>query len=311
MKRLAKPELSEYAENALNGYEEHLRQEVDLSLASIRNYLSDMRHFMAWYEQIWSAGREDDFAFIPSDVATPTVTAYRHYLQMDCQLRPTSVNRYLISLKRYFSWANQSAIISRDPTKVVKTVGEDRQPPRHLDDREEAALLVAAENSGDVRDRTLIILMLHTGLRASEVCQLSHEDVIIRKRTGYLKVWGKGNRYREVPLNSTARNSLERYMRFLDEQEIVTETLFPSNKTGEALTTRALGYIIRKYAEMARIADLSPHDLRHRFGYRMATHTPLHRLAQIMGHESLDTTMLYVQGTPQDLQQAVENIAWK
>jgi integrase/recombinase XerC len=311
MKRLPKPELSEYAEATLGGYEGHLRQEVDLSLASVRNYLSDLRHFMAWYEQIWSAGREEDYAFNPRNVATPTVTAYRRYLQENCQLRPTSVNRYLISLKRYFSWASQSALISRDPTKVVKMVGEDRQPPRHLEDREESSLLSAVENGGDVRDRTLIVLMLHTGLRASEVCRLSREDVVIRKRTGYLKVWGKGNRYREVPLNSTARDKLESYLRALDEQCLQAETLFPSNKTGEALTTRALGYIIRKYAEMAGIDKLSPHDLRHRFGYRMATQTPLHRLAQIMGHESLDTTLLYVQGTPQDLQQAVENIAWK
>ena len=54
-----------------------------------------------------------------------------------------------------------------------------------------------------------------------------------------------------------------------------------------------------------------PHDLRHRFGYRMAKSTPLHRLAQIMGHDSLDTTMIYVQATQHDLQQEVEDIAWE
>jgi integrase/recombinase XerC len=76
------------------------------------------------------------------------------------------------------------------------------------------------------------------------------------------------------------------------------------------LTERALGYLITKYAELAKVADVSPHDLRHRFGYRMAAMVPLHRLAQIMGHDSLDTTMIYVQGTKQDLQQEVEKIAW-
>lgn len=73
---------------------------------------------------------------------------------------------------------------------------------------------------------------------------------------------------------------------------------------------RALIYIVGKYAEHARVADVSPHDLRHRFGYRMARLVPLHRLAQIMGHDSLDTTLRYVRGTQQDLQQAVETIAW-
>jgi integrase/recombinase XerD len=61
---------------------------------------------------------------------------------------------------------------------------------------------------------------------------------------------------------------------------------------------------------MAKLADVSPQNLRHRFGYRMAKSVPLHRLAQILGHDSLDTTKLYVQGTKQDLQQAVETIAW-
>jgi len=58
------------------------------------------------------------------------------------------------------------------------------------------------------------------------------------------------------------------------------------------------------------VTDVSPHDLRHRFGYRMAGVVPLYRLAQIMGHDSLNTTMLYIRGTKQDLQRDVEKIAW-
>jgi integrase/recombinase XerC len=77
------------------------------------------------------------------------------------------------------------------------------------------------------------------------------------------------------------------------------------------LTERGLGYLIQKYAVKARVGDVSPHDLRHRFGYRMAQPVPLHRLAQLMGHDSLDTTMRYVQATKQDLQQDVERIAWE
>ncbi len=78
----------------------------------------------------------------------------------------------------------------------------------------------------------------------------------------------------------------------------------------EAESECALGYIVKKYAGVAKLPDVSPHDLRHRFGYRMAESVPLHRLAQIMGHDSLDTTKLYIQGTKHDLQQAVETIAW-
>ena len=68
---------------------------------------------------------------------------------------------------------------------------------------------------------------------------------------------------------------------------------------------------MKKYAKKAGLAHLRPHDLRHRFGYRMAERVPIHRLAQIMGHDSLDTTMIYIRGTQSDLQQAVESIAWE
>ena len=60
----------------------------------------------------------------------------------------------------------------------------------------------------------------------------------------------------------------------------------------------------------ADLAEVSPHDLRHRFGYRMAKVVPLYRLAQIMGHDSLDSTLLYIQATKQDLQHDVEKIVW-
>lgn len=126
-------------------------------------------------------------------------------------------------------------------------------------------------------------------------------------RSGFLEIIGKRNKYREVPLNATARKVLEEYVAILPSDTVF---LFPSSKTKDALSERALGYIVKKYAQAAKLTDISPHDLRHRFGYRMAESVPLHRLAQLMGHDSLDTTRLYIQGTKHDLQQAVETIAW-
>ncbi len=110
-----------------------------------------------------------------------------------------------------------------------------------------------------------------------------------------------------MPLNATARTALQEYLPTLPAD---TTTLFPSGKTGRALSERALGHLIKRYALLAHLADVSPHDLRHRFGYRMAEVVPLHRLAQIMDHDSLDTTMTYVQATRTDLQKEVEKIAW-
>ena len=193
-----------------------------------------------------------------------------------------------------------------NPAKVVKLIPLIKSPPRQINDGEESAIVSAVTNYGSTRDRTIIILMFHTGLRAAEVCQLRYEHIYLRKRSGYLQVYGKRNKYREVPLNATVRRELVEYLTTVEGG-----WLFISRKTKSAITTRALGYLVGKYARIAGVEDISPHDLRHRFGYRMAETVPLHRLAQIMGHDSLDTTMVYVRGTSEDLQRDVEQIAWQ
>jgi integrase/recombinase XerD len=311
MKRVANPSLSSSGEAALEQYRKFLWEHEDLTDASRRNYLSDLRHFAAWYEA-YSTRRTDktslsQMAFSPHAITTPALTRYRTYLQKDLHQKPNSVNRALISLKRYFGWAVQKQLISYDPSIPVKLVGEEEHAPRHLEDEEEQALVAAVTNEGTLRDRVLIVLLLHTGLRAREICQLRRDQVKLGRRSGTLEIIGKRNKYREVPLNTTARKALEEYLSTLSFDIVY---LFPSGKTREALSERALGYIVKKYAESAKLVDVSPHDLRHRFGYRMAESVPLHRLAQIMGHDSLDTTRLYIQGTKHDLQQAVETIAW-
>ena len=249
-------------------------------------------------------------------MTTPTITLYRSHLKNVAELKPASINRYLISVKRYFSWAADEGLIGRDPAKAVKLVPRVVPPPRHLTDREEAALVSAAEKYGSLRDRTLIVVALHSGLRAQELCNLKPHHLKLGKRSGHLMVYGKRGKYREVPLNATAREALSEW---LDELPKELEWLFPSRKgktngTGEKearpITVRGLAYAVKRYADLAKVEDLSCHDLRHRFGYRMAERVPLHRLAQIMGHDSLDTTMVYVKGTQGDLQQAVEEIAW-
>lgn len=312
MRRIALPTVSRSGQQTLDAYEQVLRNEEDLAAVTIRNYLSDLRQFAAWCESTWTRGREGEHCFTPATVTTPTITDYRAYLQHTLRLKPASINRFLVSLKRYFAWLTETGQIKRDPAKVVKLVEQEMAPPRHLSDQEEQALVAAVTETGSLRDRTIIVLMLHTGLRAREVRTLTRSQVKLGKRTGSLQVLGKRNKYREIPLNATARTALEEYDPLLRKQTQGADPtpLFLSAKTRGRLTERGLGYLIKKYAARAHVQAISPHDLRHRFGYRMAASVPLHRLAQLMGHDSLDTTLLYVRGTRQDLQQEVEKIAW-
>ncbi|MDP9474370.1 MAG: tyrosine-type recombinase/integrase [Actinomycetota bacterium] len=316
-KRAAKPDLSPAGKGEIRRYEGYLRDEQDLASDTVRNYLSDLRQFAAFCEVSWAEGEEAGGPFSPASVTTPTITLYRSHLKNALELKPASINRHLVSIKRYFGWATDEGLIARDPARAVKLVPRIVPPPRHLSDKEEAALVAAAERYGSSRDRTLIVVALHTGLRAEELCGLKPSHVRMAKRSGSLQVWGKRGKYREVPLNSTAREALSAWIAELPEG---APCLFPSRKRGEKngeggrglrpITDRALGYVVEKYAALAKVEDVSPHDLRHRFGYEMAKRVPLHRLAQIMGHDSLDTTMVYVRGTQGDLQRAVEERAW-
>lgn len=300
--RAAKPNLSASAQKAYEDYEHYLTTDVDLQPATIRNYLSDVQQFMAWFE------KQHNQSFALEATATPTLTRYRDYLKQDLQRKPTTINRYLVSLKRYFSWAIQTEQLQRNPAEPVKLVQETTSPPIPISDTQEAQLMAAVERENNQRDITLTTLMLHSGLRVSEVCSLKWEHVRLQPRSGYLKIWGKRQKYREVPLNRTARKTLCELQ--LENAAEARDVVFASVRTKGQLTTRAIGFIIKKYADRAGL-DIHPHDLRHRFGYRMAKSTPLHRLAQIMGHDSLDTTMIYVQATQHDLQQDVERIAWE
>ena len=335
MKRPSKPALTPSGTLALDQYAHALQIEQDLRPATLRNYLSDLRQFIAWYEAHATVGQDAAAPFAPAEVTTPALTAYRAYLQHEARLQPASINRHLVSLKRYFAWALEQQLVARDPAKPVKLVPQVVPPPRNLTDQEEHRLLAAVQTHGTPRDHAIVITLLHTGLRNDELCGLKREHLKLSKRGGSIRVYGKRNKYREVPLNATARAELENYLKTLpadvpylfpsqkgelvdatQPEDSAAETAVSGSSAGAPvrrpapIQPRALGYLIAKYAKLAKVVDLSPHDLRHRFGYRMARTVPLHRLAQIMGHDSLDTTMVYGRGTQQDLQQAVEEIAW-
>ncbi|WP_088186381.1 tyrosine-type recombinase/integrase [Desulfosporosinus sp. FKA] len=299
--------LSTQGELLISKFINTLSTQEDLNPKTLKEYASDLKQFVGWFES--PEHQEEIIIFNIEDVSTPTLTRYRDVMQRIIELKPATINRRLITLKRFFDWAITEGIIRRDPSKPVKLVPEEKVSPRQMTDKEEAALVAAAEYNGSIRDQAIIILMLHTGLRSMEVCNLCPNDITIGRRSGQLIVRsGKRNKQREVPLNSTCRAILEKYIEELSPDSMY---LFPSEKTANRLTERALRHVIQKYMKIARIEGLSAHDLRHRFGYVMAANTPLHRLAQIMGHDSLDTTMIYVKATRADLQAEVEKISWE
>lgn len=309
------PTISREAQEWIDRWMTHLEEKEDLSPKTRREFASDLRDVAHWFEQTWNEGKEV-FQFDPRQLTTKTIIEYRGHCQTVRGHRPETINRRLITIKRFLDWCVQEEVVEENEAQPVKLVPEVKASPRQLSDRQEADLVAAVKHHGDLRDRTIILLMLHTGLRLAEVCNLRRKHIHLFQRSGYLEVvGGKRNKYREVPLNITIREALKEYLdRFQGEPD---DFLFRSKKTGGQMSTRALGHLVEKYMKKAGLRpDPEGHmwtarDLRHRFGYVMAQKTPLHRLAQIMGHDSLDTTMIYIRATREDLQKEVEKIAWR
>src|SRR5262249_12843369 len=307
MKRATPPPVSSAGASALAIYEASMRERENLAAASIRNYVSDVAHFIAWYEwQPSPPGRARSVLFSPRNITTPDLIRYRDAMQERRQ-KPASINRALLSLKRYFHWALSRRLVGADPSVPVKPIGEHSSPPRQLSDAEELALVEAVRRHGTLRDRTMILLLLHCGLRANELCRLRREQITLGKRSGQLRIVDMRNTTRAVPLDAIARRALQNYLPALPAQ---SSSVFLSEKTHRPLSERALGYLIKKYAALAHVADVSPHDLRHRFGYRMATTTPLPELAHLMGHISVETTRLYVTRSAQPTRLALPSPPW-
>jgi len=272
-----------------------------LSEKSVASYLGQVRRFAAWYEGACGP-------FDPAAVSQLDVAEYRRWMQAK-GCKPATVNLALVALGRFFSWAVEEGICSFDPAAGVKRVPEQVPGPRWLDRRAVGALMRAVMRYGTVRDRVLIMLLLHTGLRVSEACGLRVDDVEIRERSGRVRVrHGKGGKYREVPLNVTIRKALKEY---LESGHPGGEWLF-LNRYGDRLNERSAERAVRKYARLAGLDRVTVHTLRHTFCKMLVdAGESLDRVAALAGHASLNTTARYTKPSFTDLEKAVARLAWE
>jgi integrase/recombinase XerC len=160
------------------------------------------------------------------------------------------------------------------------------------------------------RNYALVTVLLESGLRVGEVCQLRRGDLDIRDRSGRVRVReGKGRKAREVPLNSNARRALRLYLADRPQPQ-PEEHVFLSQRGSKPLALRTVQATIAELGQRARIRRLpvTPHLIRHTFAQRYLKHNPgkLLELATLLGHESLDTTAIYGRPTAEQLAAGVE-----
>lgn len=285
----------------LNHFSSHL-QHQDRSETTIRGYLNDLQAFARWFEQT------NGEVFSPERLTPTDAREYRQWL-LSRQAAPATINRKLAALRTFAQWAN----VSLD----VRGVEEQPLAPRWLDRREQAALLRETEHILNaavtaparlqaVRDRSILLLLLHTGLRISEMCALKMTDLELSDRKGKIVVrQGKGSKRREIPLNQAARQALKDW---LDVRPQAGEALFLGRR-GQALTPSGVHRRLAHLARRAKIAHLSPHTLRHTFAKNLVdSGVGLERVAALLGHANLNTTRVYVTPGERDLERAVAEL---
>lgn len=270
------------------------------SPATIKTYRLQVTQFMKWLSD---KGYTDN----PQEITMMDVAEYRNYLQGQGKL-PRTVNTALASIQVFCQWMYLEGHIDNNPAEKVKRVEQVEDPPKWLDRNERARFIRTVEREKDMRNTVIMLIFLLSGLRASELCNLKHDDILISERKGEIIVrTGKGNKRRVVPIERDLRYWLGKYM---TERHIGGQWLFASQR-GEQLTYAGVYQLCESIGIKAKIEGLTPHVLRHTYGHDLAVKgVPVQLIAKLMGHRKIENTMIYIAPGKDELQAAVDNLSY-
>lgn len=211
--------------------------------------------------------------------------------------RGSSSARVLSTLRRFYRYQVRENRVQVDPCSQVRSPKTGRPLPRALSENQVEALLGAPDTNKPLglRDRAMLETLYATGLRVSELVRLSLLEINLD--AGLVRIIGKGNKERLVPLGEQAISWIQTYLRdaradLLGEHR--SDALFVTNR-GSAMTRQAFWYLIKRYAVLAEITQpLSPHTLRHAFATHLLNHgADLRSVQMLLGHSDLSTTQIY------------------
>ncbi len=258
-------------------------------------YRSDLSRFAAWLQP---RGQSLDHA---------TRAAVLGYLAGLVGSPPRTVARRLSALRRFYAWRVREGAVEHDPCERVEAPRLGRPLPSTLSEHEVEQLLAAPDPGTPLglRDRAMLELLYATGLRVSELVGL--EVTQLNTRQGVVRVIGKGNRERLVPVGEEALAWLARFTREARPQLVAGRTcsaLFPSRRAA-ALSRQAFWQLIRRYALVAGLPrPVSPHTLRHAFATHLLNHGADLRVVQmLLGHRDISTTQIYTHVARERLRQ--------
>ncbi|MFC2990430.1 MULTISPECIES: site-specific tyrosine recombinase XerD [Halomonas] len=248
------------------------------------------RDLSAWVRRLAECG---ETLLASSPTALPTWLDERR----TAGYRLTSNARLLSSLRRFYRWALESGLVERDPLAEVRLPRVRPALPDTLEEAEVERLIAAPDVATDLglRDRAMLEVLYGAGLRVSELVGLTTDAVNLRQ--GVVRVRGKGDKDRLVPLGEEAIEWLSRYLRGSRGglmRDATRPALFPG-RHDRSMTRQAFWYRIKAHARTAGIErPLSPHTLRHAFATHLLNHGANLRVVQLLlGHSDLSTTQIY------------------
>jgi integrase/recombinase XerC len=270
-------------------------------------YLAQVRSFV-----VWLAGSEHGAgAFSEGNVRDWAVRDYKRHVKTARNWAPTSLNQALAAIDNFYRFlgAGRPEVGREELAKVA---------PRALVEAEQRRFLRAVQACPSARDRAIATVFFYTGLRLSELAALDVGDLSVSARRGRLRVRsGKGDAWREVPLNSACRTTLDEWTNARTGQlaaaaggndaVVATGALWLS-RTGRRISARAIDLVIRRLAKDANL-EVSAHTLRHTAVTNLIrSGADVVMVAEIAGHRRLDTTRRYSLPSDADKDAALEAV---
>lgn len=271
-----------------------------LSNNTRRTYLTQVHRYGAYLSTLhWEYGHplQEPHA---RDYA---VRDYKTALKVVHHAKPSSVNLALAAVDHFYRFLEL-------PTPQVAREDLPTQAPRALEPAEQKRFLRAVERCSFARDRAIALLLFYTGLRISECASLTIDDVRLSSRKGLVIVrTGKGNTYREVPLNAEVRTALDAWLEQRKKQIAShNEAALFLTKQGTRLAIRTIDDVVRRIGQDANLS-LSAHILRHTCLTSLVRHgNDLVLVAELAGHKRLETTRRYSLPTAADREAAMEGL---
>lgn len=293
--------------NAISNSESSLFQNFlgvnDFSDHTIKAITHDFQKWVGWFERI------NEESYESTRVTIRDMTDFRKHLREERGQAIATVNRALVSLRRYFQFLVEKEVIETNPAKGVKELRRTPTAPKAIERSAVKRLLREATVREDHRASAILGLFVFCGLRISEVSVLKIGDVDLTERHGTLTVrHGKHNKERTVPVPVEARRMLMDYLSSRPPAD--TDRIFIGRGLKQ-LGIDGVRYTVEKYG-IAIGLDIHPHALRHTFAtqYLEANNNDLVGLAQILGHESIQTTSRYTQRGESQLSRASELVSF-